>query len=71
MTRRVGIVTAVQTKFSANRRDVSIGELIWEVVGKVLQETGLKFEAQTEVKNGLVIDKIISCSEDYWQGRTA
>ena len=59
MTRRVAIVTAVQTKFNPNRRDVSIGELIWEVVGKILQETGLKFEAQIEGKKGLVI--MVAC----------
>lgn len=70
MTRRVAIVTAVQTKFVSSQTDLSIGEMIWEAVGKVLQETGLKFEAQGGDKDGLFIDKIISCSEDYWQGRT-
>lgn len=70
MTRRVAIAAAVQTKFYRNRSDLSIGEIIWEVVGKVLQETGLHFEAQGGKKDGPFIDKIISCSEDYWQGRT-
>lgn len=70
MAQRVAIVTAVQTKFCGNRSDLSIGEMVWEVVDKVLQETGLNFEAQAGDKNRLFIDKIISCSEDYWQGRT-
>lgn len=65
-------MTAVQTKFVSSQTDLSIGEMIWEVVGKILEETGLKFEAQERErdKDGLSIDKIISCSEDYWQGRT-
>ncbi len=70
VTRRVAMVAAVQTKFHRNRSDLSIGEIIWEVVEKVLQETGLNFEAQAGEKDRPFIDKIISCSEDYWQGRT-
>ena len=70
MTRKVAIVTAVQSKLVSSQADLSIGEMVWEVVGKLLEETGLKFEAQGAEKGGLLIDKIISCSEDYWQGRT-
>ena len=67
---RVGIVAAAQTPFQADRCDVSIGELIWEVVEQIIQETGLKFEAQVTNSDEPQIDKIISCSEDFWQGRT-
>ncbi len=67
---RVGIVAAAQTPFQADRRDVSIGELIWEVVEQIIQETGLKFEAQVTNSDEPHISKIISCSEDFWQGRT-
>lgn len=70
MTQRVAIVASAQTKFVSSQMDLSIGEMIWEVVSKILKETGLRFEAQVEDKSGLFIDKIISCSEDYWQGRT-
>jgi acetyl-CoA C-acetyltransferase len=70
LNRGVAIVTSAQTKFNACQRDLSIGEMIWDVVDKILKETNLKFEAQGGDKNGIVIDKIISCSEDYWQGRT-
>jgi acetyl-CoA C-acetyltransferase len=70
MKRKVGIVAAAQTRFKASRHDASIGEMIWEMVEKITKETGLKFEAQTEGKDSFCIDKIVSCSEDYWQGRT-
>lgn len=67
---RVGIVAAAQTKFQASSREVSYGEMIWSVVHKILLETGLRFEAQERSNQDPYIDKIISCSEDYWQGRT-
>ncbi len=70
MKERVGIVAAAQTRFLPSRKEVSYGEMIWEVVNKVVAETGLKFEAQERKAGEPFIDKIISCSEDYWQGRT-
>ncbi len=70
MKKKVGIVAAAQTRFKASRHDVSIGEMVWELVEKIIKETGLEFEAQTEGKQDFCIDKIVSCSEDYWQGRT-
>jgi acetyl-CoA C-acetyltransferase len=70
MRPRVAIVAAAQTKYRASRPELSIGELIWEVVEKILKETGLKFEHQVKGGEDIFIDKIISCSEDYWQGRT-
>jgi len=63
-------VASAQTKFVSSQTDLSIGELIWQVVDKILKETGLHFEAQEGNRSDLFIDKIISCSEDYWQGRT-
>jgi len=70
MRPKVAIVAAAQTKYRASRPELSIGELIWEVVEKILKETGLKFEHQVRGEEDIFIDKIISCSEDYWQGRT-
>lgn len=70
MKQRVGIVAAAQTRFQASRREVSYGEMIWEVVDRILRQTGLKFEAQERGDREPFIDKIVSCSEDYWQGRT-
>lgn len=67
---KVGIVAQAQTKFMAAREEFSIGELVTEVVQKLLKETGLNFEAQDRNHKGPTIDKIVSCSEDYWQGRT-
>ena len=70
MNQRVAIVASAQTKFVSSQTELSIGELIWQLVDQILKETGLRFEAQEGNKNGLFIEKIISCSEDYWQGRT-
>lgn len=67
MAQRVAIVATVQTKFEESKPMQSRAELVWEVVGKVLQETNLQFEDQTT--NGYAIDKIISCSDDFWDGR--
>jgi acetyl-CoA C-acetyltransferase len=65
MTERVGIVAVAQTKYSANRADASEGELVYEAVKQVLQETGLKF-----AQDGTGIDATITCSQDHWDGRT-
>ncbi|MDY7035655.1 MAG: hypothetical protein SV375_05760, partial [Thermodesulfobacteriota bacterium] len=70
MKRKVAIVALAQSKYESSKKTLSLGEMIWEVVEKILRETGLTFEAQTGVKPRTVIDKIVSCSEDYWQGRT-
>ena len=70
MKEKVAIVAAAQTKFEQAKESSSIGEIVWEVVEKVLRETGLKFEAQEGAHDGPVINKVISCSEDFWQGRT-
>lgn len=68
MGQKVAIVAAAQTKYGASKLNQSNNELIYEVVEKVLQETGLKFEDQ--VTDGFGIDKVVDCSEDFWQGRT-
>ena len=68
MNRKVAIVAVAQTKYQPSNTSQSNSELLWEVTKKILEQTGLKFENQ--VDGGLCIDKIIHCSEDFWQGRT-
>jgi acetyl-CoA C-acetyltransferase len=68
MSRKVAIVAVAQTKYEASNTNQSNSELLWEVTKKILEQTNLKFENQ--VDSGLCIDKIIHCSEDFWQGRT-
>ncbi len=68
MGQRVAIVAQAQTRYESSKPALSNGELIWEVVDEVRQQTGLGYRDQ--VADGIAIDKIISCSEDYWQGRT-
>ena len=70
MAERIAIVAVAQTKYEESKPALNVGELIWEVVEGVLQETGLKFEDQAGDGDELFIDKIVACSEDYWQGRT-
>lgn len=70
MTDRVGIVAAAQTRYEPSKPQLNNGELLFEVVEKVLLETGLKFEDQAEEGEELFINSIVSCSEDYWAGRT-
>jgi len=62
MSERVGIVAVAQTKFSPKRGDVNVAELAYEVIERVLNETGLKMERD--------IDNSISCSHDIWDGQT-
>ncbi|MFC1868932.1 thiolase family protein [Thermodesulfobacteriota bacterium] len=64
MTERVGIVAVAQTKYEADKERQNFGEMVREVVDKVVAETGLKYEDQEP--NDFAIDKIVSCSEDYW-----
>ena len=63
-------MASAQTKFVSSQTNLSTGEMIWQVVHEILAKTGLKFEAQKREDGRPFIDKIISCSEDYWQGRT-
>lgn len=62
MSDRVGIVAVAQTKFSPKRADANVAELAYEVIEKVLRETGLAMERD--------IDNSISCSHDIWDGQT-
>ena len=65
MAERVGIVAVAQTKYSPNRADANEGELVYEAIKQVLQETGLKF-----AQDGTGIDASVTCSQDFWDGRT-
>ncbi len=67
MAQRVAIVTAVQTEFEESKPTQSRAEVVWEVVENIVQETNLKFEDQTT--DGYAIDKIVSCSDDFWDGQ--
>ena len=67
MKRRVAIVGVAQTKYEASKPTLSNNELVWEVVEKVRESTDLSFVDLITDKPA--IDKIVSCSEDYWQGR--
>ena len=62
MSERVAIVSVAQTRFSPKRADVSYSELAYEVISRVLDETGLTIEGD--------IDNAISCSHDIWDGQT-
>jgi acetyl-CoA C-acetyltransferase len=70
MSERVGIVAVAQTKYSANRADVIEGELVYEAVGQVLKETGLKFAKDVTGSGAFGIDATVTCSQDHWDGRT-
>jgi acetyl-CoA C-acetyltransferase len=63
MADRVAIVAAAQTKYHPDRVDVSSGELAYETVEKVLQETGLTF-----TDDGTGIDSTITCTQAAWEG---
>jgi len=65
MAERVGIVAVAQTKYHSNRADANEGELVYEAIKQVLQETGLTF-----AQDGTGIDASITCSQDFWDGRT-
>jgi acetyl-CoA C-acetyltransferase len=68
MSRRVAIVGVSQTKYEEAKPALDVGELVWEVVGSVVQQTGLRWADQ--VQDGFGIDAIVSCSEDLWEART-
>ena len=61
MADRVGISAVAQTRFCPDRSDVSEGELAYEAIRQVLEETGLTLSD---------VDSAISCSQDFWDGRT-
>ncbi len=65
MAERVGIVAVAQTKYSPDRADAHEGELAYEAIKQVLDETGLKYG-----HDGESIDSAVTCSQDFWDGRT-
>ena len=65
MAERVAIVAVAQTKYHPNRNDVNEGEMAYEAIEKVLQETELTF-----ADDGTGIDSSVTCSQDFWDGRT-
>ncbi len=62
MADRVAIVGVAQTKFAPKRADVNYAELAYEVIKKVMADTGLEMKRD--------IDNSISCSHDIWDGQT-
>ncbi|NQT74216.1 MAG: hypothetical protein HQ553_15845 [Chloroflexi bacterium] len=61
MAERVGIIAVGQTKYSPNRADVTEGELAYEAIKLVLEETGLTLSD---------VDSAVTSSQDFWDGRT-
>jgi len=61
MPERVAICAVAQTRYSPDRGDVSEGELAYEAIRQVLEETGLKLSE---------IESAVTCSQDFWDGRT-
>lgn len=61
MSERVGIISVAQTKYHPNRADVNEEELSYEAIKQVLEETGLSLSD---------IDSAVTCSQDFWDGRT-
>ena len=62
MSDRVAIVGLAQTKFEEQKSHQGFSELAYEVVEKVLRETGLTIEED--------IDSTVTSSQDFWDGRT-
>ncbi len=61
MAERVGIIAVGQTKYHPDRSDVSEEELAYEAIKQVLEKTGLTLSD---------VDSAVSCSQDFWDGRT-
>ncbi len=61
MADKVAICAVAQTKYSPDRRDSHEGELAYEAIKQVLEETGLKLSD---------IDSAVTSSQDFWDGRT-
>jgi len=61
MGERVAIVAVAQTKYHPNRVDVNEEELAYEAIKQVLEETGVSLSE---------IDSSVTCSQDFWDGRT-
>jgi len=62
MADKVAIVAVAQTPFAPKRAEVNYAEMAYEVISRVLSDTGLDL--------GKDIDNKISCSHDIWDGQT-
>ncbi|HOK07912.1 MAG TPA: thiolase family protein [Syntrophales bacterium] len=62
MNERVAIVGVAQSRFAPRRPEVNYAELAYEVISRVLEETGLSLPGD--------IDNAVSCSHDIWDGQT-
>ncbi|MBM3149501.1 MAG: thiolase family protein [Chloroflexi bacterium] len=65
MPRKVGVVAVAQTKYEAAKPAWREAEITYQVVERLLQETGLTF-----AEYGTGIDATVTCSSDHWDGRT-
>lgn len=65
MAERVGIVAVAQTRYEEGKPGQRPVEMVFEVVERLLQETGLTFS-----EDGAGIDSTVTCSQDFWDGRT-
>jgi acetyl-CoA C-acetyltransferase len=68
MPKRVAIVGVSQTKYEADRSGLWQGDLAYEPIEKVLEQTGLTY--QDRVKDGFGIDRILTAAEDHFVGKT-
>jgi acetyl-CoA C-acetyltransferase len=62
MADRVAVVAVAQTKFAPKRAEVNYAEMAYEVINRVLTDTGLDLDKDIGGK--------ISCSQDIWDGQT-
>ncbi len=65
MSRKVSIVAVAQTEYEKAKPAWREAEITYQVVEKLLQETGLSF-----AEDGTGIDATVTCSSDHWDGRT-
>lgn len=68
MSQRVAIVAVAQTKYESNKSTLWQGDVVYEPIEKVLQQTGLTY--QDRVKDGFGIDRILTAGEDHFVGKT-
>jgi len=69
MSQRVAIVAVGQTKYESNKSTLWQGDVAYDAIEKVLQQTGLTY--QDRVKEGFGIDRILTAGEDHFIGRTS
>lgn len=65
VSRRVGIVAVAQTEYEEAKPAWREAEITYQIVEKLLEETGLSF-----AEDGTGIDATVTCSSDHWDGRT-